>query len=45
MRHERSGNVWYEHYAKVKEKGGCLIKIFCEETINITKKINVQGGE
>ena len=24
MRHERSGNVWYEHYAKVKEMGDIM---------------------
>ena len=28
-----------------EREGGCLFKVFCKEVINITKKINVQGGE
>ena len=28
-----------------EREGGCFLKVFCEEVINITKKINVQEGE
>ena len=30
---------------RFQSEAGCLFKIFYEETINIVRKINVQGGE